>query len=61
MYARGKRIRADGQLITDMFMVQVKQPSESKYPWDYYHIVKTVPGSEAFLPLAQSKCPLVKQ
>jgi branched-chain amino acid transport system substrate-binding protein len=61
MYARGKRIRADGQLITDMYMVQVKTPAESKYPWDYYHIVRTVPGSEAFLPLSQSKCPLVKQ
>lgn len=54
-------IRADGRLIHDMYLVQVKKPSESKYPWDYYRIVSTIPGDQAFLPKSQSVCPLFKQ
>lgn len=41
-------------------MVQVKAPPESKYLWDYYTILKIIPGNEAFRPLAESDCPLVK-
>jgi branched-chain amino acid transport system substrate-binding protein len=44
-----------------MLLLQVKKPAESKAPWDYYKIVGTVPGNEAFRPLAQSTCPLVRQ
>jgi len=39
----------------------VKKPSESKYPWDYYKLVATTPAAEAFRPLDQSECPLVKK
>jgi branched-chain amino acid transport system substrate-binding protein len=39
----------------------VKSPAESKYPWDYYKLVATIPADEAFQPLSQSVCPLVKK
>jgi branched-chain amino acid transport system substrate-binding protein len=39
----------------------VKKPSESKYPWDYYKLLATIPAEEAFRPLVQSECPLVKK
>ena len=51
----------DGRMIHDMYLAQVKKPDESKYQWDYYNIRQTIPADEAFLPLAQSKCPLVKK
>ncbi|MGA0594567.1 ABC transporter substrate-binding protein [Enterovirga sp. CN4-39] len=54
------KIRPDGRLVHDMYLVQVKQPSESKAPWDYERLVRTVPGDEAFAPLSASGCPLVK-
>jgi len=59
-FAHGN-IRADGVLVHDMHLFQVKSPAESHYPWDYYKLVATVPGDQAFAPLAQSKCPLVKR
>jgi branched-chain amino acid transport system substrate-binding protein len=43
-----------------MYLFQVKSPAESKGPWDYYKLVKTIPGDEAFRPLADGNCPLVK-
>ncbi len=55
------RIRADGKFAHDMLLLEVKKPSESKEPWDYYHVRAVIPASDAALPLAQSKCPLVKQ
>ena len=60
-FARNASLRADGKLIHDMYLVSVKSPSESKEPWDYYNIVKTVPGDQAFNPLSESACPLVKK
>ena len=60
-FANFGRIRADGVMVHDMRLFRVKAPSESRYPWDYYTLVATVPGDQAFGPLAQSKCPLVKQ
>jgi branched-chain amino acid transport system substrate-binding protein len=54
-------LRADGRVVHDMLLLQVKKPSESKAPWDYYKIIDTVPANEAFRPLAQSGCPLVKK
>ena len=60
-FAKNGRIRDDGRMIHDMYLAQVKKPDESKYPWDYYNIRQTIPADEAFLPLAQSKCPLVKK
>lgn len=53
-------IRADGRVIHDMYVYEVKSPAESKYPWDYLKKVGTVPAAEAFQPLSKSVCPLVK-
>jgi branched-chain amino acid transport system substrate-binding protein len=55
------RIREDGRHIHDMYLAQVKTPAESKRPWDYYKILKTIPGDEAFTPPAESKCPMLKK
>ncbi|MGB6054318.1 MAG: ABC transporter substrate-binding protein [Burkholderiaceae bacterium] len=60
-YATNGVIREDGRMVHDMYLVEVKSPSESKYPWDYYRIKHTIPASEAFIPLSKSKCPLVKK
>ena len=60
-FAKNGRIREDGRMVHDMYLFQVKSQSESKYPWDYFKLVATVPGDKAFLPLSQSKCPLVKK
>jgi len=61
MFAKNGYIRADGRMVHDMYLMQVKKPSESKYPWDYFTVKATIPAAEAFLPLAQSKCSLVKK
>jgi branched-chain amino acid transport system substrate-binding protein len=60
-FAKGARIREDGRLIHDMYLVEVKRPNESKGPWDYYKVLRTIPGEQAAMPLSQSKCPLVKR
>ncbi|MDX9885730.1 ABC transporter substrate-binding protein [Thauera sp.] len=60
-FGKNGRIREDGRMVHDMYLAQVKTPAESKYPWDYYDIRQTIPAEEAFQPLAQSKCPLVKK
>jgi branched-chain amino acid transport system substrate-binding protein len=52
-------IREDGRVIRDMYLLHVKDPKESKYPWDYYKILDTVPGDKAFRPLKDGNCPLV--
>jgi branched-chain amino acid transport system substrate-binding protein len=54
-------IRADGLMEHAMYVMQVKKPSESKYPWDYYRVVQKMSGEEAFGKLADSTCPLVKK
>ncbi|MDE1568316.1 ABC transporter substrate-binding protein [Aquabacter sp. P-9] len=53
------KLRIDGRAIRDMYLFEVKAPAESKAPWDYYKMVATIPGDEAFRPLAGSPCPLV--
>lgn len=60
-FARNARLREDGKLIHDTYVVEVKAPKDSQAAWDYYKIVKTVPGDQAFMPLAESQCKLVKQ
>jgi branched-chain amino acid transport system substrate-binding protein len=60
-FAQHAKLRADGQLVHDFYLVSVKSPAESKGPWDYYKIEQTVPGDEAFQPLSESRCPLVKR
>jgi branched-chain amino acid transport system substrate-binding protein len=59
-YARGAKLRIDGRLVPDMYLAQVKKPSESTGPWDYYKIVATIPGDEAFQSLAAGGCPLAQ-
>ena len=61
MFHKNAWLREDGRVMRDMYLMQVKKPSESKYPWDYYHVRATVPGEQAFQPLAQSKCSLIKK
>ena len=61
MFAKGGKIREDGRMVHDMYLFQVKKPSESKGAWDYYNLKGTVKGDEAFLPLAQSKCSAIKK
>ncbi len=53
-------IRVDGRKIHDMYLFEVKAPNESKGPWDYYKLVRTIPAAEAFRPLDKGNCPLVK-
>lgn len=60
IYAHGARLRADGVLVHDMYLMRAKQPSESKGPWDLMERVATVPGSDAFRPLAESECPAIR-
>ena len=54
-------IRVDGRKMHDAYLFEVKKPSESKGPWDYYKLRATIPANEVFRPLAQSDCPLVKK
>ena len=53
-------IRVDGRKTRPAYLFEVKSPAESKYAWDYYKLVGTTPGDEAFRPLADGGCPLVK-
>jgi branched-chain amino acid transport system substrate-binding protein len=59
-FAKNGYIRADGRMVHDMYLFQVKKPEESKYPWDYYWVRQTIPAEEAVQPLSPSKCSLVK-
>jgi branched-chain amino acid transport system substrate-binding protein len=54
------KIREDGRNLVPSYLFQVKKPSESKGPWDYYNLVATTPGDEAFRPLADGHCPFIK-
>jgi branched-chain amino acid transport system substrate-binding protein len=53
-------VRADGRKIHDMYLFEVKKPEESKGPWDLYHLRATIPANEAFRPLSEGGCPIVK-
>jgi branched-chain amino acid transport system substrate-binding protein len=54
-------VRVDGRKLHDAYLFEVKRPNESKGPWDYYKLRATIPANEAFRPLSQSECPLVKR
>jgi branched-chain amino acid transport system substrate-binding protein len=54
-------IRADGRKMVPAYLFEVKKPAESKYPWDYYKLVATIPAEEVARPLGESECPLVKK
>jgi branched-chain amino acid transport system substrate-binding protein len=60
-FAKNGKIGPDGRHRYDMYLMQVKSPAESKEPWDYYKVIQTIPGDEAYTKLADSKCPLVKK
>ncbi|MFC5359513.1 MULTISPECIES: ABC transporter substrate-binding protein [Azospirillum] len=60
MFTKNGKIAANGRMFHDMYLAQVKTPGESKAPWDYYKIVKTIPAEQAFLDPAKSGCALVK-
>jgi branched-chain amino acid transport system substrate-binding protein len=60
MFAKGGVIRPDGRMVHDLLLMQVKSPSESKYPWDYAKIIQKVPGDQAFGTKAESRCSLWK-
>ncbi|MCS4295542.1 branched-chain amino acid transport system substrate-binding protein [Comamonas sp. BIGb0152] len=59
MFAKGY-IRADGAMVHDMYLMQVKKPAESTKPWDYYKVVSTIPGDKAYAPSKEGACPLLK-
>src|ERR1700710_1048607 len=60
LFGKGS-VRADGRKIHPAYLFEVKKPAESKYPWDYYKLVATIPADEAFIPLEKSVCSLVKK
>jgi len=60
LFGKGS-IRVDGRKIHPAYLFEVKKPSESKYPWDYYKLIATIPADEAFIPLEKSACPLAKK
>jgi len=60
-YAKNGKVREDGRMVHDMYFVQVKTPEESTGAWDYYRILSTISSDQAFRPLDESGCPLVKQ
>jgi branched-chain amino acid transport system substrate-binding protein len=61
MFSDNFKIRADGRVVRDMYLFQVKSPAESKGAWDYYKILGRVPGDEAYRPMSEGGCPLVGQ
>ena len=60
MFTKGGVIRPDGRMVHDMYLMEVKKPSESKYPWDYYKVAATIPGDQAYATKAETKCSLWK-
>ncbi|WHO83868.1 ABC transporter substrate-binding protein [Rhizobium leguminosarum] len=60
VFGRGGAVGANGRMIHDMYLLQVKKPSESKEPWDYFNVLATIPGKEAYIDPAKSGCDLVK-
>jgi branched-chain amino acid transport system substrate-binding protein len=54
-------IRQDGRNVHDMYLFEVKTPAESKGPWDYYKLIRSIPGAEAFRAMEQGECPMVKK
>jgi len=60
-FAHNGHLRQDGRLVHDMYFAQVKTPAESTKPWDYYNILATIPGDQAFRPMSEGGCPLVAQ
>jgi len=60
MFTKNGVIRPDGRMVHDMYLMEVKKSAESKYPWDYYKVVATIPGDQAYATKAETKCSLWK-
>ena len=60
-FAKNGKLREDGRMVHDMYLVEVKTPGESRGPWDYYKIIATIPGDQAFRPAGEDGCPLIKR
>lgn len=60
MFAKNGQLREDGRMVHDMYLAQVKKPSESTSEWDLYTILRTIPADQAYRPLAESQCKLIK-
>lgn len=58
-FARNAKLRVDGRMVHDMYLVEVKKPADSKGPWDFYKVLRTIPGDDAYGPMT-TDCPLVK-
>lgn len=58
-YTHGAKVRADGRIMRDHYLFQIKSPAESKRPWDYYKLMATIPGADAVRPVAENPCPLL--
>jgi branched-chain amino acid transport system substrate-binding protein len=56
-FAQNGKVRDDGRMVHDMYLMRIKKPAESKQPWDLYETVTTIPGDEAFRPMAEGGCP----
>ena len=61
MFVKNGYVRADGLMVHTMYVMQVKTPAESKYPWDYYKLIKVMPAEEAYGTQPDSSCSLVKK
>jgi branched-chain amino acid transport system substrate-binding protein len=59
-FAKGGKLRADGRMVHDVYLVQIKSPAESKSEWDLLKLVTTIPGDKAFRPIAEGGCPALK-
>ena len=60
VFAKNGMIRPDGRMVHDMYLMEVKKPADSKYAWDYYKVVQTIPADQAWTTKAESKCALWK-
>jgi branched-chain amino acid transport system substrate-binding protein len=60
-FVKNGKIREDGRMMREMYLYEVKKPSESRRPWDYYKLVATIPADEAFQPLSESRCALMRK
>jgi branched-chain amino acid transport system substrate-binding protein len=60
-FTENAHIREDGRVLRDMYLAKVKAPEASKYPWDYFDIVRTIPAQQTVAPLSESTCPLIKK
>jgi branched-chain amino acid transport system substrate-binding protein len=61
VFAADGKVLANGRMVHDMYLFQVKKPEESKKDWDYYTYLATIPGDEAFMKAEESGCPLVSK